>query len=351
MTRTASEHRAAVAGWAATAPKTDSAIFGRETKTEKPRHRDLSELAALLAMRNRPIGAAEGEGVPEEPAPTISTNFRLVADNDNAPPEEGFGVDRTLEITPTMDEIEREMRKSPERGSYVDDNGVSRKTVVRIGRLRFSDGTQTERGYKLDADKVVEANIRMPVGGMLGGKEKSPRDRGTEDDVSRTNAHYRWMVQGRLAGRPKSKAPPTREERLSVNRAAAADMLARAYANTPTLPEITRCPDGFPYGPTNLGQLFTGGRKGKKGESGSQAWQDIFTEKENRDTFNRALEAMADKHVFALTEALSARSLAQLGEARGYKGRHAIDAGRRLLVAANDNYLDAMEAARHAAER
>ncbi len=113
-------------------------------------------------------------------------------------------------------------------------------------------------------------------------------------------------------------------------------MLAEATAKTTV--SVTKCPDGFPASPINLRQLFIGGRKGKKGESGSMAWEDIYTEKENREKFQRGLDAMQDSHVRVLTEAMSARSLAELGEKRGYKGRHAIDAGQRLLRAAVEQW-------------
>ncbi|PKA39648.1 hypothetical protein CWR43_30750 [Rhizobium sullae] len=127
-------------------------------------------------------------------------------------------------------------------------------------------------------------------------------------------------------------------------------MLAEAYANTPIMPETKHYSDGLPHEPSNLRQLFIGGRKGKKGESGSRAWQNIYTEKENRETFSRGLDAMQDTHVRVLTEAMTAKRLSELGETRGYRGRHAIDAGRRLLRAANDNFEMAMELARYAAE-
>lgn len=377
--RTTAEHRAAVEAWRATAPKHDHQIFGRKMKTEKPRHRDLSELSALLAMRSRPTGVAEG--VQPEPAPAVSTNWRLTPANDNKQPEDGFGAERAVEYTPSEQELEnsfakvivryrpepmmltggrheaqragREIHAIPVEGDFgygthVDEDGDQHKVITRIGKLRFSDGTQTERGHKLVLEKVVEAQIDMPVGAMLGGRERSTRDKGGEEDCSGSNAHYRWMVDGRTATPPKLR--PKKQEREKTTKAQDRQALADAYANTPVMPEIKRYPDGFPASPTNLRQLFIGGRKGKKGESGSQAWEDIYTEKENREKFQRGLDAMQDSHVRVLTEAVSAKSLAELGETRGYKGRHAIDAGRRLLRAANDNFLKAMELAEYGAE-
>ncbi|MGZ2429599.1 hypothetical protein [Rhizobium redzepovicii] len=377
MERTTEQHRAAVEAWRATAPKHDHEIFGRKLKTEKPRHRDLTELSALLAMRSRPIGVAEG--VEAEPAPAISTNFRLIPANDNEAPEEGFGTERAVEYEPSLDKIEAAIEDLPVRyraepmvlggrparqiyaipvggdiayGTHVDEDGKSHKVITRIGKLRFSDGTQTEKGQKLSIDgKVVDADIKMPVGAMLGCREKSTRDKGSEVDNAGSNSHYRWVVQEKARAAPTAAKPSSKkQERIEITKGEAREMLASAYANTPVMPALKYCPTGFPHGPTNLRHLFIGGRKGKKGESGSQAWADIYTEKENRDQFNRGLDAMQEKHVRILTEAMGAKSLSQLGEARGYHGRHAIEAGRRLLRAANDNFKQAMELAKYAAE-
>jgi len=84
-------------------------------------------------------------------------------------------------------------------------------------------------------------------------------------------------------------------------------MLAGTIANTQVMPSTKTCRDGFPYAPANLRQLFIGGKAGKKGENGSQAWQDIFTEKENREVFQKGLDAM--ENVRVLTEAQTGRSL------------------------------------------
>jgi hypothetical protein len=372
--RTPEQHRAAVEAWRAKASKQDHQVFGRATKTDSARHRNLAELSSLLAMRGRPIGVAEG--VPDGPTPEIGTNWRTMPANDNHAPDEGFAVERALEYEPSLDMIESQIENLPVRtrsepmvlggraareihaipldgdveyGTYVDDDGKAHRVIVRIGRIRFSDGTQTEKGQKLVFDQVVDADIPMPVGAMLSGREKSSRDKGAEVDDTGSNSHYRWII-GKVRSASPAKPRPKKVDRVVITKAAARLVLADAISNTPVLPETTVCPDGLPYGPTNLRQLFIGGRKGKKGETGSQAWQDIFTEKENRETFTRALDAMQDEHVRVLTEAMTAHSLGQLGEVRGYRGRHAIDAGRRLLRAANDNFEEAMHLATYAAE-
>lgn len=89
-----------------------------------------------------------------------------------------------------------------EYGWHVDDAGKKHKTIIRIGRLKFSDGKQSERGHRLVMDQIVEADIRMPVGAMLGEREKSARDKGGEGDATGSNCHYRWMVKAKGARRP-----------------------------------------------------------------------------------------------------------------------------------------------------
>ncbi|KQY53123.1 hypothetical protein ASD46_01335 [Rhizobium sp. Root491] len=373
--RTTAAHRAAVEKWRKTAPANDSEIFGKKPKTEAPRHRDLGAMNGLLAFRNRPTGAAEGSGVRMKGFSALATNWSIVPTNDNVPTEDGFGNEREVQYEPSiqliMESVEKiEVRERPEPsmlsakgkreihaipvgglveyGSYVDNEGKRHKCIVRIGSLRFSDGSQKEKGQKLVLGEAVDTEIRMPVGAMLGCNEKSARDKGAEIDETGSNSHYRWMVKGKTARQPKRK---TRSKvRVAISKAEARAMLAKAIENTPVMPEIKKCPDGFPFGPTALRQLFIAGRKGKNGETGSQAWEDIAVESENKRQFEIALESMLDSDVRILADAVEAKSLAQLGEARGYKGRHAVDAGRSLLRAANDNFERALELAMYAAE-
>lgn len=373
--RTPAEHRATVDKWRKSAPANDSDIFGKKSKTEAPRHRGLGAMSGLLAFRNRSAGVAEAGGVKLKGFSSLGTNWSIVPANDNVPPDDGFGNEREVQYEPSIQlimesvaKIEARERPEPsmleakgnreihaiptggsvEYGSYANENVKKHKCITRIGSLRFSDGTQKEKGQKLVFGEAVDAEIRMPVGAMLGCKEKSARDKGAEVDETGSNMHYRWMVHGKAAKQPKRKVRP--KERVSLSKAQARAMLADAIANTPVMPDVKRAPDGFPYGPTALRQLFIAGRKGKSGETGSQAWEDIAVESENKRQFEIALESMLDSDVGILAEAVEAKSLAQLGEARGYKGRHAVDAGRSLLRAANDNFERALALATYAAE-
>ncbi|XUY27813.1 hypothetical protein RMR21_005505 [Agrobacterium sp. rho-8.1] len=374
--RSTKEHRAAVEKWRKTAPANDSEIFGKKPKTEAPRHRGLGAMSGLLAFRSRPAGVAEGAGVKMKGFSALATNWSIVPANDNVPPEDGFGNEREVQFEPRVSlimesvaKIEMRERAEPsmvdasgkkreihaiptggsvEYGTHVDDDGKRHRCIVRIGSLRFSDGTQKEKGQKLVFGEAVDADIRMPLGSMLGCNEKSARDKGAEIDETGSNAHYRWMVTGKTGKRPKRK--DRSKDRIITSKAEARAMLAKAIENTSVMPDIKKCPDGFPYGPTALRQLFLAGRKGKNGESGSQAWEDIAVESENKKQFEYALGSMLEGDVKILTDAMEAKSLTQLGEARGYKGRHAVDAGRSLLRAANDNFERALALATYAAE-
>ncbi len=392
MTRSTEEHRNAIEAWRATAPTDDIELWEKpkKAKGEKSRrHRGLAELSALLEFYRRPVGVAEG--VPSEELPTVKSNWRLSPANDNKVQEEGCGREKAFEYIPSLAMIERslkdvdvferpepvmlsdghqmplwnsaahrEVHANPvagdiEYGYHIDDRGKRHKTIVRIGRLRFSNGNQTEKGLKLVMGEVVEAEIAMPVGAMLGCREKATRDKGSVADpveVALSNHYFAGrptenmpggLFQAKKPRRVKRKAGP--EERRNITKAEARQMLADAIANTPVLPEVKRCPTGFPAGPTQLAQLWPGLVKVATGDSGSQGWEDVYSERAEAEEFAKWLQGMKDEHVQTLTQAMSARSLQELGESRGYSGKYAIAAGRRLLVAANDNFQEAKKIA------
>ncbi|WP_421579954.1 hypothetical protein [Shinella sp. M31] len=403
--RTTAEHRAELEAWRATAPADDieilATIVGKPKKEKRPRHRDLAQLDAILAFHRRPDGVAEA--VQPEPAAPVKTNWSLTPANDNRAPEDGSGREQAVEYIPSIPAIEAAMgtiemryRAEPmmkcsevmglvyhewesrragrevhgivtggdvEYGWHVtnriDENGdqheKKHRTITRIGRLRFSDGTQTERGEKLSMGQVVASRIEMPVGAMLGCREKATRDKGAVQDpveLAYTMDYFAGkndppgLFDAQLAGRVKKKprsfhtGPKTKEE--------ARQWLADAIANTPVMPPVKKCTDGFPAGPRNLADLFPGLVKVATGGSGSQAWDGIASALEERNEWHAVLQGMKEEHVETLTRASNARSLRELGEIRGSKGKYAIAAGRRLLIAANDNYLAARKLAEEA---
>jgi hypothetical protein len=203
---------------------------------------------------------------------------------------------------------------------------------------------------------VVEAALVMPVGAMLGTREKSARDKGSAPDpvdIASSNAYFggektetrpAGLFSAKFAHRSFAKAP-LKARRGPKSKVEARQWLADAAANTAVMPEVTKCEVGFPAGPANLAQLFPGLVKVATGSGGSQAWEGIASEYEERQEWHAALQAMKDNDVELLTRAVSAKSLAELGEARGYSGKYAMAAGRRLLVAANDNFVAAKKLA------
>lgn len=313
-------------------------------RKEKPRLRALSGLKALWHMRNRPVGVAEGTDGPLDIG-GIGTTWSIIPANDNTPQASGSDTEMALEVLPSINDIMRQVKRGPiEYGTHVDEKKKAHRVITRIGRLRFSDGSQVEKGHKLVAGEPAETNLKMPVGAMLGCREREAREKGQVEDIAYSNAHFRWMLGDPKA--PRSKAlTPKPGPRVEMTKAEAEKMLADAIANTPVMPPVTKCPDGLPFQPKNLRTLFIGGQKGKNGESGSQAWEDIFDQMGKRDTYAKAIDEMVTENVEVLTRALSARSLRQIGEARGYHGKYAIEAGRRLLIAANDDFNQAMSMA------
>ncbi|KQV33129.1 hypothetical protein ASE37_18885 [Rhizobium sp. Root268] len=364
----------------------------KRAKEKKPRHRDLSKLSSIMAFHRRPEGVAEqapSEPLAREQTAPMGTNWRVTPANHNRRPED-FANERAVEYVPSVPAIETamatvemkyrlepmmrrqddegwELRRSSREvhgipvagdilhGVHVDDDGKEHKVITRIGRLRFSDGTQTERGYKLSFGKVVEAQIVLPVGCMLGCREKSTRDKGAvQDPVELACTHDYFagkneppgLFDAQSAGRVKSKSRASRTGPRT--KAEAKQWLAEAVANTPVMPPVTKCPDGFPAGPKNLAHLFPGLVKVATGKGGSPGWEGIASEFEERNEWHFVLQGMKDEHVELLTRTAKAKSLQEIGEIRGYTGKYAIEAGRRLLVAANDNYLEAKKLATEA---
>lgn len=287
------------------------------------RHASLSEqLKALLAYRNRPEG-------PVEP---VQTNWTTVATNDNASPDEveDFSFERNLLVTPSVQEITRQVKTGD-----VERNESGQ--VVRIGKLRFSDGKQTERAYTTGPDgDVIQMDARMPAGAMLGAVEKAKEQSGgkgyTQAQAEQSNLFFARMlgtIEPRYVRRTKRKNGPSLtadESRIE---------LAKAIENTDVMPRVKRYRPGLPCGAKRVADCFLGMQKGKKGESGAIAWEDIATHKVNRELWEETLAYLSERDVSTLDKAMEARTLADIypgGSERGARKR-----GMRLLLEANDN--------------
>ncbi|WP_141245893.1 hypothetical protein [Mesorhizobium sp. WSM3862] len=322
------------------------------------------QLSAMLAYRNRADIDA--------PVETARTNWTIVPANDNANPEEiaNTHVERRLAIRPTISKILREsaevdcrpvpvadvskakgehdlelypVARDVEYGFATDDNGKRHRVVVRIGRLRFSDGTQTEKGFAKGLDgKLVIKDLEMPVGAMLRTEEQQERMLGgngvSKAYIEQSNLYFAQMLG---AIEPRYVKGTGRRYGRSYSAAESRTMLAEAYANTPVLPPVKRYRKGLPCGSQRVAESFLGMQKGKKGESGSIAWEDVSSHIVNREVWEATLTYLTEAETTVLDKALEAGSLAELGDGGHRRTRER--QGRRKLQAANDNLLAALK--------
>lgn len=290
------------------------------------RHKSLaSAMSALLAYRNRP----EGEPVP------VKTNWSTVADNDNADMGEvgGYGVERGLRVRPT---IQRIMQQVKDGDIERNDSGQ----VIRIGDLRFSDGEQVERGYKFGpGGEVVIAEIRMPAGAMLGASEEMERTISGGDNPAEITASNHYFADMLGVARRQRRPQRKREQRSmpAITHADAKVMLAEAYANTPVLPPVTKCPPGLPAAGGRVADSFVGMQTIATGDTGSIAWESIVTALVDREIWAEALAELSERDRKTLDAVAHGRARTLVDIAPGGTDRGARKRGKRLLMAANDN--------------
>jgi len=297
-----------------------------------PRHDSIAEqLKTLLEYRSRPDLDA-----PIEP---IASNWIVVPSNDNAAPEElaEMDIDRQREFIPSVAEIMREVKS----GEIVR-NAMGQLTA--IGKLQFSDGAQTERAYTNGPEgKLIQYDAAMPVGSMLHTRERLARERGPSQNV-----HIGNNVLSEMFGvGPVRHIPGKRNKRRGKSYTAdeSRAMLATALANTKRMPRTKKYATALPAGAANATDSFVGMKKGKKGESGAIAWQDIssmISEREMWDETERLLSA-DDKDT--LDYSMAAKTMRDIGALHGFVGKRAERMGKQILKAANDNLAEAKKIA------
>jgi len=287
-------------------------------------------LATQLAALRRFI--AEPDHAPEP----VQTNWTVIAANDNDPEEVAeLHTERRWRMKPSVQEIMRQVATET-----IQRNGAGQ--VVGIGKMRFSDGTQTEAGHKLVFDKVVAAQIRMPVGALLGTKDAEEGQLGGEEDpqhVASSNDYFAEI----LDTLPHRYKPGGKRRRgKSFTNAESKVMLAAAYANTDmTKVTFTRYPDALPCGSPKAADSFLGMQKGKKGESGSVMWQDIVTAMADRKEWFDAIDDLKDEDRATLEAVKSAKSYVDVAS-KDTPRRTAFRHGRARLISANDNLMAAI---------
>lgn len=302
------------------------------------RHPSLAD--QLTALRSY---VTEPDHTPEP----VETNWSVVPANDNNPEDVAdMHVERHWDMSPSPEEIMKQVKVGPEVRNAAGQ-------IIRIGNLRFSDGTQTETGFKLTIDgKVVSHQFTMPAGAMLGTTDKERAVRGGDDtSMAASNAYFGEPKTDKTVGglfqaefsKPRGKAPRTKRTGPKT-KAEARQWLADAIANTPVMPVVTKCPDGFPAAPKRLAQLFPGMVKVATGSEGSSAWQDIALKRENRKEWHEWVGGLSTEDGAVLEAAKTARSYGDVGVAAGQTMKYAKynGGGRRALISANDNLMEAI---------
>lgn len=296
------------------------------------RHGSLAEqLAALRAYVTMPD---------HDPEP-IETNWSITPANDNEPEVVAeLQAERRWRMKPSTAEIMRQVATGE-----VERNSAGQ--VVRIGSLRFSDGTQTEQAMKVTIDgKVVSFQARMPVGAMLGVKDAAESQLGGEEYSQHVKASNDYFAEMFDTLPHRYKAGGRRRRGQNYTRAESVELLAAAVANTDMSKVVrTYYPTGLPCGSAKVAENFLGMQKGKKGESGSVMWQDIVSARESRIAWGWAVDSLADNDRRVLDAATGASSYADVGVAVGQTRQYADkkNGGRRALIAANDNLMAAIK--------
>lgn len=287
--------------------------------------RSLSDLGALLAYRNRP-----------EHFEPVQSNWTTDPQEAKVEPEVRMDLhtEQRLEITPSLEEIYREMHHEPTRNED--------RQIIAIGSLKFSDGTQIEVVDMIGPDgEVIQGERVMPTGAMLGcterltvaaGGGKSP----ASVDISNTAlsermgvSNVKYVPGSRNKRRGKSYTPD--ESRVLID---------KAIANTPKLPPVTKCPPGLPAGTRQASDCFIGMKIGSTGKGGGIQWQDAHDKLRDREEWMRVERELQPEHKGTLDAAMRARNLADIGNYGHRRTRER--QGMARLQAANDNLTAAM---------
>lgn len=279
------------------------------------------QLAALMAYRNRPEG-------PHEP---LGSNWATTPANSNDEDVSAFSQERDIRMTPSVAEIMRQVATND-----VERNEAGQ--IIRIGKLRFSDGTQTEKDFKRGADRsVIEYDRVMPVGAMLGCREKAETALGgrgySGDYLFRSNNYFAGTLDTDLTARVKRGK---RRNGSGYSRDEMQAVLEEAIANTPNMPPVKRYPAGLPAIAERVAENFNGMQTTVGGGSEVPApWQDMVGAMVQREIWDAAMAEMRGEDVATLDTAMSAQTWAGIspgGTVQGARKR-----GHKRLQVANDN--------------
>lgn len=285
------------------------------------------QLAALMAYRNRPEG-------PHEP---LGSNWATTPANSNDEDVSAFSQERDIRMTPSVAEIMRQV----ETGD-VETNAEGQ--IIRIGKLRFSDGTQTEKDFKRGADRsVIEFDRVMPVGAMLGCREKAETALGgrgySGDYLFRSNSYFAGTLDTDLTARVKRGK---RRNGPGYSRDETQAMLDEAIANTPVMPPVKRYPAGLPAVAERVAENFNGLQTAVGGGAEVPApWQDMVGAIVQREIWGAAMAEMKGEDVATLDAAMGVQTWADVSPGGSVQG--ARKRGHKVLQAANDNLSSALK--------
>ncbi|YBV97100.1 hypothetical protein M1D80_09450 [Phyllobacteriaceae bacterium JZ32] len=314
---TPATYRVALDAWRRNAPKHDSDIFEEASESERPRHRSLARVLAPLLKFRSPPSAETG------------SNWSLTAANDRPA---DFDAEAVHEVVPSVPRIMREIKAGPVVHA-------PHGPVESIGSLRFSTtyrhdaNARREFAYFRGPDgKVISGTISLPMGTLLGQRERRRGTKGSRK-VGASGAQVAKIL-GLPAPvyRPSGMCRPGR----NISRDEAAAELAKAYASTPALPPVKKCAPGMAAGCADLAAGFWCLRRVRPMPR-TTGWTDQFAES---STWRAVLAAVPDETRAILAAARTARSFGDIGKAAGYRGAYARKAGRRLLIAANENFAE-----------
>lgn len=368
-----STYRAALHAWELNTSETDGQLMPKARLSKRKLTTEQEKRFAPLRMF-----------VNEVPDVALSSNWNVIPDNDNYTqteteiedenhnPVSEWKPERSHEITPSisamehaLEDIDVRYRKEPSMlsGGRLEAKRSQRNEeaipvsgdlernrhgqIVRIGNLRFAGAD--EHGINPtewvecvgDGGAVMLKRLRARTGAMLHSKERRDDIKETTDTdaLKSSNDYYQNFV---LSSPKRSKAkqravkrvkddmpnPPLPPTSMSFEE-------ARAWAGLPFVKKDKQA--ALPAAPKRLADLFIGCKKADCHGGGSQAWSDISTALVSKEIWTVAMSRLSETDVVSLSAVRDAQTYADVGKAHGHTGSYAEKAGKRLLMAANDN--------------
>lgn len=208
------------------------------------------------------------------------------------------------------------------------------KALARVGTLRIASGEAFVGKHRVEAGTILHQDDRFgeTMGPKRGKKERAELERSniyfrrlmSFDPATGTHAVSVGTFEFKKAGKVRREVIITAEERAAI------------FAGP--LPPVTYCPPGLPCGGPRLADNFLGGwASATKGRQTPERWQDLADEMARQEEFKAWWKQLPADERKALRTAMKRPTLKAVGEAFGKTGKNAERAGKKILVAANQN--------------